>query len=138
MPESQNHSHPTPQEVQAKSSRPRGRFQGCIRPLDMAVTRYGDQSDPSDRLTDRFSQAILGPRGGFLVAIPGYVDYERREYCKAIECPIQRELEAQAPGSAACQAVRDRCLRACIHTTYEFHHWLMAQGYLLVRPERNA
>ena len=26
--------------------------------------------------------------------IPGYVDYQRREYCKDIKCPVQLELES--------------------------------------------
>ena len=65
----------------------------------------------------------------------GYVDYQRREYCKAIQCEVQIELEAQESGSEQYEAVRNRCKTACIHTTYEFHHWLIEQGYLLVKPE---
>ncbi|MBN1867331.1 hypothetical protein JW916_08560 [Candidatus Sumerlaeota bacterium] len=67
------------------------------------------------------------------MAIEGYEDYKRREYCKDIRCPVQIELEAQAPGSEAYEKVRDRCKNACIHTTYEFHHWLIEHGYLVVR-----
>jgi len=70
--------------------------------------------------------------------IPGYVDYQRREYCKAIRCPVQLELERAPNGSPEYERVRDRCKGACIHTTYEFHHWLTENGYLVVRPERPA
>lgn len=69
------------------------------------------------------------------MGIPGYVEYQRREYCKAVRCPVQMELESHAQGSPEYEAVRDRCKKACIHTTYEFHHWLIQQGYLIVRPQ---
>ena len=66
--------------------------------------------------------------------IPGHIDYQRREYCKDIRCPVQLELERQAEGTAGYETVRDRCKKACIHTTYEFHHWLIQKGYEVVRP----
>ena len=67
--------------------------------------------------------------------IPGYVDYRRREYCRDVGCPVQAELEASQEGSAAYESVRARCRQSCVHTTYEFHHWLIEHGYLVVRPE---
>jgi hypothetical protein len=69
------------------------------------------------------------------MAIPGYIDYQRREFCKAIQCPIQRLLDSAGEGSAEGEEVRAVCKSDCIHTTYEFHHWLIQQGYLVVRPE---
>jgi len=69
------------------------------------------------------------------MSIPGYVDYARREYCKDIACPIQLLLDGQEAGSSGYNAVRDICIGHCIHTTYEFHHWLIEKGYLVVRPE---
>lgn len=66
--------------------------------------------------------------------IDGYVDYERREYCKDIECPVQTLLDKQAPDSAEYEEVRAICKGNCIHTTYEFHHWLIEKGFLVVRP----
>ncbi len=68
------------------------------------------------------------------MSIPGYVDYQRREYCRALPCPVQIELDQTEAGSDEYQAVRDKCINSCIHTTYEFHHWLIEQGYLVVRP----
>jgi len=67
--------------------------------------------------------------------LPGYADYKRREYCKDVQCPIQVLLDQQAPDSSGYDAVRDVCIHHCIHTTYEFHHWLIEKGYLVVRPE---
>jgi hypothetical protein len=72
------------------------------------------------------------------MAIPGYVEYERREYCKAVQCPVQQLLDRQAPNSEGCEQVRGICTARCIHTTYEFHHWLIGKGYLIVRPGTQA
>jgi len=69
------------------------------------------------------------------MTIPGYVDYQRREFCKALPCPIQRQLERCAPGSAEYDETRGICQTSCIHTTYEFHHWLIEHGYEVVRPD---
>lgn len=68
------------------------------------------------------------------MAIDGYIDYKRREYCKDIRCPIQGLLDKTEPGSADAETVRGVCIGSCIHTTYEFHHWLIEKGYELVRP----
>lgn len=68
--------------------------------------------------------------------LDGYIDYKRREYCKDIKCPLQLQLDAQQEGSKEYQSIRNKCQTACIHTTYEFHHWLINKGYLIVRPEK--
>lgn len=66
--------------------------------------------------------------------IAGYVEYQRREYCKDVRCPVQLELDAQTPGSEEYERIRKVCQTNCRHTTYEFHHWLIKKGYLVVRP----
>jgi hypothetical protein len=65
----------------------------------------------------------------------GYVEYQRREYCKAVECPVQKELELAEEGSSRYEEIRFRCKTACIHTTHEFHSWLNSQGYMIIRSE---
>ncbi|MEA1997305.1 MAG: hypothetical protein U9N45_06680 [Gemmatimonadota bacterium] len=70
------------------------------------------------------------------MTIAGYIDYTRREYCKDIDCPVQKMLDKQEPGSDNYEEIRGLCKGACIHSTYEFHHWLIEKGYLLVRPEK--
>ncbi|HUT25664.1 MAG TPA: hypothetical protein VM492_15075 [Sumerlaeia bacterium] len=70
-----------------------------------------------------------------MASIKGYVDYERREYCKDTRCPVQLDLEAQAEGSEQYERIRGICRADCRHTTYEFHHWLIGKGFLLVRPQ---
>ena len=66
--------------------------------------------------------------------LEGYVDYQRREYCKDIRCPVQHLLDEAAAGSPAYDRIRAICQGSCIHTTYEFHHWLIEKGYLVVKP----
>jgi hypothetical protein len=65
--------------------------------------------------------------------VEGYLEYERREYCKDIKCPLQLRLDAAKEGSREYEETRDSCKNACLHTTYQFHHWLMNQGYEIVR-----
>jgi hypothetical protein len=67
-------------------------------------------------------------------SVEGYIDYQRREYCKDIQCPVQLLLDEAAPNSPEYDRIRGICQNSCIHTTYEFHHWLIKMGYLLVRP----
>lgn len=69
------------------------------------------------------------------MTLEGYVPYARREYCKDIACPVQGLLDKQKPESQDYEEVRHICQTACIRTTYEFHHWLISKGYLLLRPE---
>jgi hypothetical protein len=68
------------------------------------------------------------------MALEGYVDYQRREYCKDVQCPVQLQLNALVSGSEEYMRVRETCLTGCLHTTYEFHHWLIDHAYLVVRP----
>jgi len=70
--------------------------------------------------------------------IDGYVEYRRREYCRDVKCPVQLELEAQEPGSEGYERARRVCKLDCRHTTYEFHHWLIGKGYLVVRPQKEV
>lgn len=69
------------------------------------------------------------------MTVPGYIEYQRREYCKDIRCPVQALLEAQAADSPEYNQVRSICQGSCLHTTFEFHHWLIQKGYEIVRPE---
>ncbi len=66
--------------------------------------------------------------------IDGYIDYQRREFCKDVQCPVQTDLDAQPPGSDSYEKIRRTCKTNCRYTTYQFHHWLINKGYLIVRP----
>ncbi|HLP47387.1 MAG TPA: hypothetical protein VK469_15675 [Candidatus Kapabacteria bacterium] len=68
------------------------------------------------------------------MSINGYEDYKRREFCKDVRCPVQLDLDAQTEGSERYEKIRDICKTGCRYTTYQFHHWLINKGYLIVRP----
>ena len=70
-----------------------------------------------------------------MTSIKGYTDYKRREFCKDVSCPVQLELDAQEQGSEAYERIREICKIGCKYTTYQFHHWLIEKGYLIVKPE---
>lgn len=69
------------------------------------------------------------------MAIEGYVDYKRREFCKNMKCPVQSELDLQEEGTAEYEKIRSICKAECKYTTYQFHQWLIGNGYLILRPE---
>ena len=69
------------------------------------------------------------------MSIEGYVDYKRREFCRDVKCPVQLELDAQEEGSQEYEKVRQTCKTNCGQTAYQFHHWLIEKGYLVIRPE---
>lgn len=68
--------------------------------------------------------------------IEGYTEYKRREYCNDVKCPVQLMLNREVEKSARYEEIRAICATHCIHSTYEFHHWLIGKGYLILRPEQ--
>jgi hypothetical protein len=70
------------------------------------------------------------------MSIEGYVDYKRREFCKDVKCPVQLELDALKESSLEYEKIRQTCKTNCRYTTYQFHHWLIGKGYLIIRPEK--
>ncbi len=71
-----------------------------------------------------------------IVPIEGFVEYKRREYCNDIQCPVQMIMNRKSQDKGDYNELRKICQENCLHTTYEFHHWLIEKGYLLVRPEK--
>ncbi len=69
------------------------------------------------------------------MSIDGYIDYQRREFCKDVKCPVQLDLDGKPDGSDSYEKIRQTCKTNCRYTTYQFHHWLINKGYLLVRPK---
>lgn len=68
------------------------------------------------------------------MTLAGYVEYQRREFCKDVKCPLQLELNAQIEGTQSYEQTRKKCSTACLCTTWQFHHWLIEKGYLIVKP----
>lgn len=72
-----------------------------------------------------------------IVPIEGFVEYKRREYCNDVECPVQMLMNRKEQDSVDYSDLREICKKNCLHTTYEFHHWLIEKGYLLLKPGGN-
>ena len=70
------------------------------------------------------------------MTIEGYEEYKSREFCKDVKCPVQLVLNSQKQGSEEYEKTRKTCRTDCKHTTWEFHHWLIDKGYIIVRPEK--
>jgi hypothetical protein len=69
------------------------------------------------------------------MALEGFINYKRREYCNDVKCPVQMEMNTKKEGSEEYEKLRLTCQTACLHTTYEFHQWLIKQGYEIVKPK---
>jgi len=72
------------------------------------------------------------------MTLEGFVEYKRREYCNDIKCPVQVELNKQKEGSPEYEKTRKTCASGCLYTTYQFHHWLIDKGYLIVKPVKES
>ena len=66
------------------------------------------------------------------MTIEGFVEYKRREFCKDVKCPVQMELNRLAEASPAYEQARKKCSSGCLYTTWQFHHWLIEKGYLIL------
>jgi hypothetical protein len=44
------------------------------------------------------------------------------------------ELNKHPAGTECYEKTRATCTTACRYTTYEFHHWLIEKGYLILKP----
>ncbi len=67
--------------------------------------------------------------------LEGHREYRRREFCNDIQCPVQIELNKQEQGSEKYGDLRMKCKTGCIKSTYEFHHWLIGQEFLIIKKE---
>ncbi len=68
--------------------------------------------------------------------LDGHVDYKRREFCNDVRCPLQLLLNKQDEGSEGYDEIRAICKENCIFSTYDFHHWLIEKGFLIVKPNK--
>ena len=72
------------------------------------------------------------------MTLEGYSDYQRREFCRDIPCPVQVKLNSLEEGSEAYEKVREECKNACRFSAHAFHKWLIEKGYLIVRPVKGV
>jgi hypothetical protein len=66
------------------------------------------------------------------MTLEGFVEYKRREFCKDIKCPVQMQLNSLTEASSAYEQTRQKCSSRCLYTTWQFHHWLIEKGYILL------
>jgi hypothetical protein len=66
------------------------------------------------------------------MSFEGFAEYKRREFCKDVKCPVQTELNRFKEGSPEHEETRKKCSSGCLYTTWQFHHWLIEKGYLLL------
>jgi hypothetical protein len=69
------------------------------------------------------------------MSLEGFTEYKRREFCNDVKCPFQMELNRKLEKSEEYERIRQKCSTACVYTTWQFHHWLMEKGYLILRPK---
>lgn len=69
-------------------------------------------------------------------SIEGFVDYKHREFCHAIDCPIQNLLDEEVQGSERYEFIRNICQTSCLHSCHEFHAWLNKEGFVIVRSDK--
>jgi len=72
------------------------------------------------------------------MTLDGYDEYKRREFCKDVKCPVQLELDKQLEGSLKYEETRQKCGATCLYTTWQFHHWLIEKGYLILKPKAST
>jgi hypothetical protein len=66
------------------------------------------------------------------MTLEGFVEYKRREFCKDVKCPVQMELNRLTETSPAYEQTRQRCSSGCLYSTWQFHHWLIEKGYVIL------
>ena len=67
------------------------------------------------------------------MSLEGFIEYKRREFCNDVKCPVQMELNRAKEKSEEYERIRQKCSSACVYTTWQFHHWLIEKGYLIVK-----
>lgn len=70
------------------------------------------------------------------MSLEGYIAYKRRAFCHDINCPTQIKLNTLNDTSTAYERVRQTCRTRCKYTTWQFHHWLIEKGYLILKPQK--
>lgn len=69
------------------------------------------------------------------MGIQGYMEYKSRKFCNSVRCPVQIELNKKEKASEEYEIMRQTCRTDCKYTTWQFHHWLIEKGYLIVKKE---
>ncbi len=68
------------------------------------------------------------------MSLEGFKVYKRREFCSDIKCATQTKLNKLNIASKSYERTRQICRAHCKFTTWQFHHWLIEKGYLILKP----
>ena len=69
------------------------------------------------------------------MSLNGFVEYKRREFCNDVKCPVQMQLNNLKDKPDEFERIRQICSTGCLYTTWQFHHWLIEKGYLILKPK---
>ena len=69
------------------------------------------------------------------MSLEGFIEYKRREFCNDVKCPVQMQLNNLKNKPDEYERIRQTCNTACKYTTWQFHHWLIENGYLILKPK---
>ncbi|HXX87851.1 MAG TPA: hypothetical protein VEH86_05340 [Candidatus Acidoferrum sp.] len=68
----------------------------------------------------------------------GFTEYKTREFCNDVKCPVQGVLNELKDKPEVHELIRQTCRTACRFTAWQFHHWLIEKGYLIVKRNDKA
>lgn len=69
------------------------------------------------------------------MTIPGYINYKSREFCNDVKCEVQLKLNSEKDFKEY-EKIRQTCKTNCKYSAWQFHHWLMDKGYLILKLEK--
>jgi len=69
------------------------------------------------------------------MSLEGFTEYKAREFCSDVKCPVQTQLNTLKDKPEEYERLRQTCRTACRYTTWQFHHWLIEKGYLILKPK---
>jgi len=65
--------------------------------------------------------------------LDGYVEYQKREFCRVVSCPVQNLLDGETQGSIKYNQIRLICQDDCLQTSHAFHKYLIDNHYQIIR-----
>jgi len=68
-------------------------------------------------------------------SLEGLKEYKTREFCSDVKCPVQGTLNILKDKPEAYELIRQTCRTTCRFSAWEFHHWLIEKGYLIVKQK---
>jgi hypothetical protein len=56
-------------------------------------------------------------------------EYQSREFCRDVRCPMQRELDSESRDETAQAAIKSVCRNGCVYFSDDLMRWLGQNGY---------